>query len=85
MRGVGSAARMRVQEGELAWASCGGVRFQGVTALFATAGGLDVSVYSSGNICNDLLARTDVAFDYVNRRLWLRQPEQGGQQAVRRQ
>ena len=75
VKGVGTAARMRVQTGQLAWMECAGVTFPAVEALFATSGGLDVSVYSAGNICGDLLGRVDVAFDYVNQRLWLRRPD----------
>ncbi len=60
---------MRVQLGELAWVACGGVRFEAVKTLYAVHGGLDISRYSAGIVCGDLLGRRSVVFDYVNKRL----------------
>lgn len=70
--GGNASHTMRVQLGQLPWVDCGAVRFEGVRALFALQGGLDISCYSAGIICGDLMQRNALVIDYVNRRLGLR-------------
>jgi len=76
VRGVGGSDQktLRVQLGELPWVECGGVRFERVRALYAVQGGMDVSLYSAGIVCGDLLSRTDIVLDYVNQQIGLRRP-----------
>ncbi len=47
----------------------GNVRFQDVSCFFATNRGLDVSRYTAGILCGDLLARRRVVYDYARRRV----------------
>ena len=35
----------------------------------AGSGGLDMSLYSAGVVCGDLMARLPVAFDYARKRM----------------
>lgn len=45
------------------------VRFDGLSCFFATNSGLDVSRYTAGILCGDLLARRRVVYDYANNRV----------------
>lgn len=45
------------------------VRFEDVSCFFATNRGLDVSRYTAGILCGDLLARRRVVYDYERRRI----------------
>jgi hypothetical protein len=50
-----------------------------VAALFSTHGGLDISLYSAGMVCVDLLSRMQVVLDYTNKRIgWLPPPPTSG-------
>jgi hypothetical protein len=45
-----------------------------VRALFSTSGGLDISLYSAGMVCVDLLSRMQVVIDYPNKRIGWKLP-----------
>jgi hypothetical protein len=53
------------------------LRLKQVKALYTTTGGLDISLYSAGIICGELLDRMQVVFDYPRQRLGFRS-EDGG-------
>lgn len=42
---------------------------RGVQVMCAGMSGLDISVYSSGIMCGDLVARLALAIDYSNKRV----------------
>jgi len=63
-----SASAVGVTPGDLAWLALGGRPYTPVRALVAGAGGLDLSLYTAGVICADLLARATVIVDYPRRR-----------------
>ena len=75
VKGVGGSAAdtMRVQVGALPRVEMldGAHVFTGVRALFCCAGGLDISLYSAGIVCADLLARRGFALDLAGRRMGL--------------
>jgi hypothetical protein len=48
--------------------------------MHAAVGGLDISLYSSGIICGDFLARLPVVIDYPRKRIGLRLPTPQAQQ-----
>ena len=45
--------------------------------MCAGVGGLDISLYSAGIICGDLLARVDWVAEYSGKRIGFRQKLQG--------
>lgn len=67
VRGVGGqqTSSMKAYRGDLPWVDFGGIKLTNVRCLYASAGGLDISLYSAGIICVDLLLRQPVIFDYV--------------------
>ncbi|GAX78814.1 hypothetical protein CEUSTIGMA_g6251.t1 [Chlamydomonas eustigma] len=74
VRGVGgeSGESVRVHMVELPWlnlAAENGVKFEQVKCMYAKGvGGLDISLYSGGIICGDLVARAAIAIDYSRKR-----------------
>lgn len=46
-----------------------GVRFEQLSCFMARNSGLDVSRYTAGILCGDLLARQRVVYDYANKRV----------------
>lgn len=70
VRGVGGSgmANVKAWSGSFAWAEVASVRFSRVKCLFVP-NILDVSVYSAGIICADLITRTSVVLDYPRRRI----------------
>ncbi|KXZ51118.1 hypothetical protein GPECTOR_14g99 [Gonium pectorale] len=74
LRGVGQEPRdyVQLQVLELPWLEVAGVRFPQVTCMCAAVGGLDISVYSHGILCGDLLARLPWAIDYTHKRMGFR-------------
>ncbi|KAG2493518.1 hypothetical protein HYH03_008332 [Edaphochlamys debaryana] len=77
LRGVGSGGAKEVvqlQVLELPWLDLGGVRFDQVRCMVAHGGamGLDLSLYSGGILCGDLLARVEWALDYTHKRVGFR-------------
>ncbi|KAL6750622.1 hypothetical protein V8C86DRAFT_2802072 [Haematococcus lacustris] len=77
VRGVGgtsAGAQVRVDLIDLAWLDMAGLRFQQVKCMHAGVGGLDISLYSSGIICQDLIARLAIVIDYPRKRIGLRLP-----------
>ncbi len=42
--------------------------------MCAAVGGLDISIYSHGILCGDLLARLEWAIDYTHKRIGFRRP-----------
>jgi hypothetical protein len=74
-QGVGGdeSGRVRVASGTLAWLELGSARFEGVRALLAQSGGagggIDLSVYTAGIVCGDLLSRCRVVLDYARSRI----------------
>ena len=71
VRGVGGEGvlGMKVDRGRLNWLQLGDERFEEVEALFASGGGLDLSLHTCGMLCGDLLAECGVVFDYPRRRI----------------
>jgi hypothetical protein len=55
----------------------GALVLQDVRALFSKAGGLDISLYSAGMVCADLLSRMQVVVDYPNKRIGWKMPPLG--------
>jgi len=83
-----SASAVGVTPGDLAWLALGGRPYTPVRALVAGAGGLDLSLYTAGVICADLLSRSTVIVDYPRRRAAFlpppgRPPSLGGSGDVR--
>ena len=46
-----------------------GSRFERIRCLFSASDGLDLSLYTAGIICADLMARCTVFVDYARRRV----------------
>lgn len=70
VRGVGGSSMQNVKawSGNFAWAEVASVRFDLVKCLFVP-NILDVSVYSTGIVCADLMTRTPVVLDYARKRI----------------
>ena len=60
---------LRVRSGALETLVLGSMAFERSQCLFAGPGGLDLSVYTSGIICGDLMARCTVILDYARQRV----------------
>lgn len=81
-QGVGgdSNEHVRVTAANLAWLELGGARFEGVHALLAreerAGAGIELSIYSAGIICGDLLSRCRLVLDYPRSRLAVVPPEE---------
>jgi hypothetical protein len=60
--------------------ACGSLVLKDVGALFSKTGGLDISLYSAGMVCIDLLSRMQVVLDYPNKRIGWKVPPQQQQQ-----
>lgn len=60
---------LKVQSGELPWLQLAGTRFHTSKCLFAGAGGLDISAYTAGILCGNLMARCGVVLDYARQRI----------------
>jgi hypothetical protein len=58
----------------------GSLVLKDVGALFSKTGGLDISLYSAGMVCIDLLSRMQVVLDYPNKRIGWKVPVQQQQQ-----
>jgi hypothetical protein len=58
----------------------GSLVLKDVGALFSKTGGLDISLYSAGMVCIDLLSRMQVVLDYPNKRIGWKVPQQQQQQ-----
>lgn len=43
----------------------GSLQLRGVRALFNRSGGLDISLYSAGMVCADLLSRMQVSLEHT--------------------
>jgi hypothetical protein len=54
----------------------GSLVLKDVGALFSRTGGLDISLYSAGMVCIDLLSRMQVVLDYPNKRIGWKVPQQ---------
>ncbi|KAG2450815.1 hypothetical protein HYH02_004650 [Chlamydomonas schloesseri] len=74
LRGVGQDPKdfVQLQVLDLPWLEMGGVRFEKVRCMCAAVGGLDISIYSHGILCGDLLARLEWAVDYTHKRIGFR-------------
>jgi hypothetical protein len=70
-QGAGGAetAGMAVQKGNLRALELKNTRFENVSCLFTGPGGLEMSVYTSGIICANLMARCTVIVDYARGRM----------------
>jgi len=77
VRGVGGEGvmGMKVDRGRLTWLQLGDERFEEVESLFASGGGLDLSLHTCGMLCGDLLAECAVVFDYPRKRIAFRRLE----------
>ncbi|GAB4813185.1 hypothetical protein N2152v2_000231 [Parachlorella kessleri] len=77
IRGVGGdeAGRVRVTSSTLGWVEVGGVRFEGARALLAESegagGSIELSLYTAGIICGDLLSQCRMVLDYARNRVAL--------------
>jgi len=71
LKGVGgeSMNSVKVQSGELAWMQLSGFKLDRVRSLFGGSGGLDLSLYTCGILCADLMARMHVVVDYARSRI----------------
>mmetsp|Transcript_36269 Transcript_36269/g.80722 ORF Transcript_36269/g.80722 Transcript_36269/m.80722 type:complete len:304 (+) Transcript_36269:2-913(+) len=71
VRGVGgdNGDSVRVEVVDLPWVEISNIRFGKVKCMYAGVGGLDISLYSSGIICGDLVARLAMVIDYSRRRI----------------
>ncbi|GIL64859.1 hypothetical protein Vafri_18699 [Volvox africanus] len=74
LRGVGQEPRdfVQLQVLDVPWLEVAGVRFEQIRCMCAAVGGLDISIYSHGILCGDLLARLDWAIDYTHKRIGFR-------------
>ena len=65
----------------LGWVEVGGLRFEGARALLAESegagGSIELSLYTAGIICGDLLSRCHMVLDYARNRVALVQEGQG--------
>lgn len=79
LQGVGgeSSGRVKVASCTLPWVEMAGVRFEGVRALLASnegsGGGIELSSYTSGVVCGDLLGGCRVVLDYSRERVAIQQ------------
>jgi hypothetical protein len=72
VKGVGGeqSTSMRVDQGDVPWVEIAGNRLENVKCLFCSSHSLlDVSLYSMGIICADLLTRTATVVDYSRKRI----------------
>ena len=71
LQGVGGTAMgsTQVRGGELAWLKLSSSTFRHLKCLFTSQAGLDISRYSCGLLCADLMARCTVVIDYARSRL----------------
>ncbi|KAK9832838.1 hypothetical protein WJX81_005582 [Elliptochloris bilobata] len=71
IRGVGGSevSGVRVQSGNLSFMQLSGSRFERIRCLFSASDGLDLSLYTAGIICADLMARCTVIVDYARSRV----------------
>lgn len=75
IKGVGGDdMSIRVQSGELEWMELSTQRLSRIRCLFGGSGGLDLSLYTVGIICSDLMARMHVVVDYARRRIAFVEP-----------
>ncbi|GLI68595.1 hypothetical protein VaNZ11_013065 [Volvox africanus] len=74
LRGVGQEPRdfVQLQMLDVPWLEVAGVRFEQIRCMCAAIGGLDISIYSHGILCGDLLARLEWAIDYTHKRIGFR-------------
>ncbi|GLC35855.1 hypothetical protein PLESTM_000375800 [Pleodorina starrii] len=74
LRGVGQDPKdlVQLQVLDLPWLEVAGVRFEQVRCMCAAVGGLDISIYSHGILCGDLLSRLEWAIDYTHKRIGFR-------------
>lgn len=63
---------MRMESGLLTWVQINGERFNNVNCLYAEMQSLDISIYNSGIICANLMARADILLDYSRGRIAFR-------------
>jgi hypothetical protein len=70
----GDDMSIRVQSGELEWMELSTQRLSRIRCLFGGSGGLDLSLYTVGIICSDLMARMHVVVDYARRRIAFVEP-----------
>jgi hypothetical protein len=65
-----ASSSMRVDQGDVPWVEIAGMRLENVKCLFCSSHSLlDVSLYSMGIICADLLTRTATVVDYSRKRI----------------
>ena len=59
------------------WIELGGKRFEKCRAIIALASdaGLDLSEWTVGVLCNEMLAKFNITLDYANRRVRFSVPE----------
>ncbi|CAI5507010.1 unnamed protein product [Closterium sp. Naga37s-1] len=71
--GGGGGQQMTVRQGNLAVVTVAGQQLKNVSALFSTAeqGALELSQYTSGLICRNLLSKFDLVIDYPGLRVGL--------------
>ncbi|CAI5987591.1 unnamed protein product [Closterium sp. NIES-65] len=71
--GGGGGQQMTVRQGNLAVVTVAGQQLKNVSALFSTAeqGALELSQYTSGLICRNLLSKFDLIIDYPGLRVGL--------------
>ena len=68
----------QVRGGELAWLQLNSSTFRRLKCLLTSQAGLDISRYSCGLLCADLMARCTVVLDYARSRLAFQERRQGG-------
>mmetsp|Transcript_20326 Transcript_20326/g.52029 ORF Transcript_20326/g.52029 Transcript_20326/m.52029 type:complete len:651 (-) Transcript_20326:36-1988(-) len=79
IKGVGGEdMSVRVQYGELEWMTLSSHRLERIRCLFGGSGGLDLSLYTAGIICSDLMSRMHVVVDYARRRIAFLPPKRRG-------
>lgn len=69
IKGVGKDVEVRWHT--LPWAELSGRRYSNVDCLLAehTGSGLDLSLYTAGIVCGDLLFRSEMVLDYARQRV----------------
>lgn len=71
MQGIGGSAvpGMRVKSARLHSMDLSHHQFKAVKCLFTQSDGLDLTLYSSGILCGDIMNRCTVVLDYARNRI----------------
>jgi len=78
IKGVGGdkVSSIKVQSGNLEWLELSSSKLKQVRCLFGGNGALDLSLYTVGIICADLMGRMNVIVDYARSRIAFVDPKQ---------